>query len=528
MKLTAALLAGPLVAAAKDATFSQPVLWQDLPNLDIIRVGDKFYMTSSSRHYSPGGPILRSEDLVGWEYWSHAVTDLAFPPAAAYDLDGDANRYGAGIASSCLAYRESGKKFYWAGCVGNQTFVYTSPAADGTWKQESVVDTCYEGCGMRFSDGDDSLYVVHSHEGKVSLAELDPDDLKEVNKEDIWQATSDMKDLKSTRLYHKEDKWYVTFAEGEANQYVLRSDEPWGPYESHQLLSGGSNNTSPVKGASNPQQGGLVDTQNGDWYYMGLVTADPGGQLPVLAPVSWANGWPEVKLVGDSWATKYPLPLSTSSSVKPLTGKDEFSTLGPQYEWNHDTDESSWFIEYEGLQLRPVTVTDDFFRARNTLTHRILGPKSTMTVELNTTYMADGDRAGVALLRYQAGWVGVAKDDGKLKFIAVNNVKMEANDDGEGWHTVDKGTEVSGDDLSAGGVTVWLRVEVDISPEAETHEGVFSVSTDGSTFEKLGEAHSMDDDGDVESFPAYRYGMFSYSATKLGGRPTFASLDISQ
>jgi cell division protein FtsI/penicillin-binding protein 2 len=62
-------------------------------------------------------------------------------------------------------------------------------------------------------------------------------------------------------------------------------------------------------------------------------------------------------------------------------------------------------------------VTDDLYAARDTLTHRILGPTSTATIVMNDAGMKDGDRAGLAMFRDSSAWVGVARDDGKYTVV---------------------------------------------------------------------------------------------------------------
>src|SRR4030095_10278824 len=57
-----------------------------------------------------------------------------------------------------------------------------------------------------------------------------------------------------------------------------------------------------------PHQGGIVQTQNGDWYYMAFNDSYPAGRIPVLAPMTWSNGWPSVTLVNGSWGASYPFP----------------------------------------------------------------------------------------------------------------------------------------------------------------------------------------------------------------------------
>lgn len=61
----ALLRPGPALAAA--AQYTNPVIWQDFADIDIMRVGDTYYASASTMHYSPGAPVLRSYDLVNWE-----------------------------------------------------------------------------------------------------------------------------------------------------------------------------------------------------------------------------------------------------------------------------------------------------------------------------------------------------------------------------------------------------------------------------------------------------------------------------
>jgi beta-xylosidase len=60
--------------------FENPVLWEDLADLDIFRVGKTFYYSAFNMHYSPGAPMLRSYDLVHWEYVGHSLPTLELSP----------------------------------------------------------------------------------------------------------------------------------------------------------------------------------------------------------------------------------------------------------------------------------------------------------------------------------------------------------------------------------------------------------------------------------------------------------------
>jgi beta-xylosidase len=193
-------------------------------------------------------------------------------------------------------------------------------------------------------------------------------------------------------------------------------------------------------GAS-PHQGGIVDTQNGDWYYMAFNDSYPAGRIPVMAPITWKDGWPSVTLVNGKWGATYPFPNLPcgADKVKPMLGTDTFSdaALGPEWEWNHNPDNTKWSAG-SGLTLQTATQTNDLYAARNTLTHRIPGPTSTATIELDYSAMKDGDVAGLAALRDSSAWIGVKRSAGAYQVATVNNITLDSS-----WKTSSTGTQVA-------------------------------------------------------------------------------------
>src|SRR6187455_3707223 len=56
---------------------TNPVIFADVPDMSMIRVGDTYYMSSTTMHMSPGVPIMKSKDLVNWKLVSYAYDTLA-------------------------------------------------------------------------------------------------------------------------------------------------------------------------------------------------------------------------------------------------------------------------------------------------------------------------------------------------------------------------------------------------------------------------------------------------------------------
>lgn len=497
------------------STYSNPVVWQDFADVDIIRVDNAYYMSASTMHYSPGAPVLRSYDLVNWEFAGHSVPRLDF--GSKYDMSGG-NAYVDGIWASTLNYRPSNKTYYWAGCIDfAQTHIYTATAVDGAWSKHTTIPNCYYDAGMLIDDND-TMYVAYGN-GSISVAQLSADGKSQVRAQQVYTTPSSIGTLEGARFYKRNGAYYIWLTRPANGQYVLKSTNgPFGPYEQRQVLL---NLPGPISGGGVPHQGGLVQTQNGDWYYMAFVDAYPGGRMPAMAPITWtSDGWPVLQTVNGAWGSSYPKPNlpAPPRAVKPLTGTDTFAgtTLGPQWEWNHNPDNSRWSVN-NGLSLQAATVTGDLYAARNTLTHRIQGPSSTATIELDYSTMRDGDRTGLAVLRNSSAWIGIRRDNGTTRLVMQNGLAMDGN-----WNTTSTGSEVASTAVSGG--RIWLRANADIRP-GSGRQARFSYSTDGVTFTSFGNALTLANNW--QFFMGYRFAIFNHATQALGGAVTVRRFDLT-
>jgi beta-xylosidase len=501
------------ISNTTNATYTNPILWEDLADIDIFRVGDEYYYSASTMAFSPGAPILKSGDLVNWEYIGHSVPRLEFNDPEAYSLENGKQAYVRGIWASSMRYRESDDTWYWIGCIGfNKTYIYTAADPTDEWSLASTIDTCYYDCGLLFDDNDD-IYVAYGNTN-LSVARLN-NDLTEKDTTPVFNATFY---LEGSRMYQINGTYYILLTQPADWEWILKSsDGPFGPYE----LEIFANRTAPPspKGGY-PHQGGIVDTPEGDWYYLAFMDAYPGGRVPVLSPFTWnATGWPKLPS-NNSFAVPntYPVP---PVPVSPYNRSQFFEgpSLGPQWEWNHNPDTSAFSFASNsssggGLILDTASVTHDLFHAKNTLTHRIPGPASAATLHLSIPSMSPGDRAGLALFRDNTAFIAV--EDGTVS--VWKNLSL-----GAGWETLSTGFVEANASLPANSTDVWFRLEANIAP-ASDHLGTFSWSADGEEYEVLGTPYEMN--ATYFFFIGYRFGIFNYATEELGGSVTVKSFEI--
>lgn len=111
-----------------------PILFADVPDLSMIRVGNTYYMSSTTMHMSPGLPIMKSEDLVNWKIINYAYDTLA--DVDAMNLNNGKSTYGRGSWASSIRYH---KGIYYVSTFSsttNKTYIYsTKNIENGPWKR---------------------------------------------------------------------------------------------------------------------------------------------------------------------------------------------------------------------------------------------------------------------------------------------------------------------------------------------------------------------------------------------------------
>jgi beta-xylosidase len=521
-------LLGRLSAAADtwvsdngNGTYSNPLFYEEFSDPDMIRVGEDYYFTGTTMHANPGLAVLHSKDLVNWEFLGYAFDRLDLGPA--FRLEGGREIYGQGIWAPSFRYH-NGTFYILSNVNGQGTHVFRAINPSGPWQHNKLATRLYD-LSVLFDD-DGKIYVVHGVR-EINLSELNADltDVVPGSTRIIIRNNAGMGE--GLHFYKIKGRYFIVSAIPGAHtpMVVARADKPDGPY-TVMTISEGENlgfgtgwslrgrlgeglPINPVPPNVNPNvnlqsgltlhQGGIVDTPGGEWWGFSMMDHNSIGRLVCLSPVTWTNDWPYYGLPGNLkrspviWVkpnTGHPSPPSA-----PYERNDDFSgpKLHPLWQWNHVPDDSKWSLtERPGfLHLHSLAATN-FWWARDTLTQRAVGPESTPTVQLDASGMTSGDVAGLALLNWPYGWIGVARETNGLVVEQFNQITGDTE-----RRTVES-------------PQLWFRAHCNF----DTEKAAFSFSTNGTDFQPLGGEFTMI--FQLKTFQGIRYSLFHYNT---GGMP---------
>ena len=537
MKLSTILLCGALLSttavSADDYETLQmekvqnPMLWADVPDPDVIRVGDTFYLVSTTMHLMPGAPIMKSKDLKNWETVGYIFDKLTDSPK--YDMK-EGTVYGRGQWATSLKYHNG--KFYAllapneAGAMGD-TYIYTADKAEGPWKILSRMRHFHD-CSLFFDD-DNRVYVVYGT-GEMMELKSDLSDVIEGTHQKIFQREADETGiLEGSRVIKHNGKYYLlmishVYEPGKHRREVCyRADDIHGPWEKQVILE------SEFGGFSYEAQGTIVDTEDGDWY--GIIFQDRGGvgRVLTLMPCRWINGWP---MLGDENG-KVPDTVRALKNGEPQTAivnSDNFedSQLGLHWQWNHNPIDNAWSLtERPGcLRLKTSRIVPNIYLAPNSLTQRMMGPTSSASVCIDLSHLKDGDCAGFAAFNSDSGLLTVKKK-GKRLVLEMSEQKVELTEREKAVTAVEEKV-IESVDLKHN--KIWLRIDADFRPSTDNRFGgkdlaTFYYSLDGEQWTKIGSDYKMGFDW-RRFFMGSKFTLFCYATKKAGGYADFDYFDF--
>ena len=473
-----------------DGTYTNPVIPADFPDPDVIRVGDTWYMVTTTMFVFPGVPIIKSHDLVNWEYCSNAVP--RFDVSGCYNLD-TCNRYGHGQWATSIKYHD-GKYYLLFITLNEGGFMCTATNPEGPWKTTHLPRGFYDP-GLFFDDNG-KMYVAHGY-GKISITEVDSN-LVARGPDSLVYTGNIRGGLEGTHVYKINGYYYLycTYGGRDGIQVALRSKNIYGPYEQKVVIS------DTAQGVNfGIHQGALTQTQTGEWWTILFVDSGPFGRFPSLQPVTWVDGWPMVGIEGKGVITCKKPDVGKSFPAKDFPTSDEFSDTipGMQWAWNHNPDPTKWSLTAKPGFLRLTTgkVVPGLTEARNTLTQRPFAQynqaiPTRAIAKIDMANMKEGDIAGLAVFQDPYAFIGVKQSRGAKYIVMVNNGK-----------TVDS--------VSMNHSTVYLST---IASNA-TGKAAFEYSFDNKTFRSIGNELIMK--FNLKIFTGNKFCIFNYATKETGG-----------
>jgi len=495
-----------LAARAQGTLAHNPVVYADVPDLSMIRVGKTYYMSSTTMHMSPGVPIMKSTDLVNWQLVSYAYDTLT--SADAMSLARGQSTYGRGSWASSLRYHRGTYYVSTFAQTTGKTHVYSTKNIEkGPWKAVSFRPSLHD--HSLFFDDDGRVYMVYGS-GKLQLAELTADvsGLKPGTTPQViienagTPAGATGLPAEGSQLFKIKGKYYlfnISWPRGGMRTVIIhRADKITGPYEGRVALQD-----------LGVAQGGLIDTPSGEWFAYLFRDFGAVGRIPYLVPVQWVDGWP---VLGNP-AGKVPeaLALPANKSLLPgLVASDEFARRAGEpalplvWQWNHNPDNKLWSVtERPGyLRLKTGRVDSSFLLARNTLTQRTIGPACAGTAALDVSHLQPGDFAGLSVLQKRYGLVGVQASAGARAIVMVSAES-------------EKPVEIQRLPLTQN--KVYFKIECDFRDRKDV--ATFFYSLDGQHWQPIGGPLKMA--YTLPHFMGYRFGLFNYATQAAGGYADF-------
>ncbi len=507
-------------ATLHESKIANPMLWADVPDPDVIRVGDTFYMVTTTMHLMPGAPVMASKDLKNWETVGYIFDRLTDSPK--YDLL-EGTVYGRGQWATSLKYHDGR---FWALLAPNesgpmgQTYIFTAPKAEGPWTVHARLRHFHD--ATLFFDDDGTPYVFF---GTGEMCQLTPD-LKGVvdgSLRHYFQREADERGLlEGTRVVKHRGTYYAllishVYGPGRHRREVCyRTTDLRAPKWEKQVIL-----ESDFGGFSHLAQGTIVDTGEGDWY--GIMFQDRGGvgRVLTLSPVRWIDGWP---MLGDEQGRVPDVmrPYRSGMPERHIVCADGFDApkLGLHWQWNHNPVDDAWSLkERPGyLRLKTSRVVANLYLAPNTLTQRMEGPTCSGSISIDISKMKDGDCAGFCAFNGDSGVLTVKKK-GKKYFLEMSEQKVSLTDREKAVTSVDEKV-VETIELTSHLLPLTshlhLRISADFQPGH--HDAAnFYYSLDGERWQQIGTKGYRCVFDYRRFFMGSKFGIFCYATKRAGG-----------
>ncbi|HSB02429.1 MAG TPA: glycoside hydrolase family 43 protein [Anaerolineales bacterium] len=369
--------------------FRNPILPGFYPDPSVCRVGDDYYLVTSTFEYFPGLPVFHSRDLVHWHQIGHVLDRPSQLP-----LDGI--RFSRGLYAPTIRY--SNGTFYVIntlvdGKIKSGNFIVTATDPAGPWSEPYWLEGAPGIDPSLFFDEDGRAWYVGNRvparnqsgpqkdislqEREIWLQELDLQSMSLVGEVYVlWDgALKQAAHAEAPHIYKVEGRYYLMISEGGTyHQHavtIARSDVITGPYEGNRgnpiLTHRHLGWDYPIVGTGHAD---LVQTQHGEWWMFMLATRPYGGYFynlgreTFMAPVRWEDGWPIVSPGTGKVEFSYPVPNLPETTWPQTPARDDFDSPALALHWiflRTPRDEFYRLSERPGhlrLRLRPQQLSE--------------------------------------------------------------------------------------------------------------------------------------------------------------------------
>ena len=484
-----------------------PLTNMDFPDPDVIRVGDTYYMISTTMHFFPGGVILRSYDLIRWEIGAYLFDALEHTPGET--LEGEEDICGHGMWAASL--RHHGGRFY-AVFIAHEwpeTFLFTADRIEGPWTKKHIRGI-YHDPSLLFDD-DGRVYIAYGN-GEIRLTELEQDlsgpKPGGLDRVIVRDRTGGPLRYEGSHLYRIGGRYVLTLIHSLPDRWFrvqacFTADRIDGRFTGGDVMCADLDALD-----SGVAQGGLVDTLDGRWFSLLFQDRGAVGRVPVLVPVTWdPSGRPVFGPVTREISNTCTRP---GWAPEPLYADDDFTenTLKPVWQFYHEPRAGLYGTGGGAFRVRTDKLSRTVEHARNILTQRTMLPGCVSEVTVSAEDLRPGDVAGLCFLIGSWGLIGVARE-GDGTFLV-----MKARDPGD---TQER------EHARIPWASPRARLRAVVRFEGMTGRARFWYESGGG-FLPLGPEHRMV--FALDHFTGCRAGLFLYSTRETGGTAAFSRFTL--
>ena len=421
-----------------NGSYKNPVINADYSDPDAIRVGNDFYLISSSFNHVPGLPILHSTDLVNWTIIGHAL------PRLVPDSHFRVVRHGGGVWAPSIRYH-AGEFYIYYPDPDFGIYLVRSKNIMGPWSDpvlviagKGLIDPC------PLWDDDGKVYLVHAFAGSragiksiLVIKQMNAEGTKTID-DGVLVYDGHEKDptIEGPKLYKRNNYYYIFAPAGGVStgwQLVLRSKNIYGPYERKVVMDQGRTTV------NGPHQGAWVNTTTGKDWFLHFQDREAYGRVVHLQPMHWTNDWPVIGIDNDRHGIgepvmEYKKPVMVkSSTISTIQDSDEFNTtkLGLQWQWQANPS-PTWAMPGASGFLRMYAVCQpdssvNLWNLANILAQKIPAEEFTVKVKARITLLHPGDRFGVIILGADYAGLSVEKNAAGLTVTYIENLHADQN-----------------------------------------------------------------------------------------------------